>query len=300
MDEDEYNKIIKNIRKEKKYIIKEEILYRIKKDKLLRVIRKYEFEGLMYMMHNHELSAHFGIKAMQDKMREKYYWKNMVKDIEIYIKSCDSCQRRGKPMGKNELHPIKVKEPFYQIGIDFVGPLPITEAGNKYIIVAIDYFTKWVEAKAVKVNNAEEVAIFIYEEIICRHGCPQKILSDRGTHFNNNMIKELMKKFEIKHIFSTSYHPKTNGLVERFNKTLCESLAKLKKDQNLDRKIAPVLFAYRNKRQESTKIKPFYLTYGREARLPTDTMDNNLYNQDQRTTQLFDDLPRIRIKQKKK
>jgi hypothetical protein len=79
------------------------------------------------------------------------------------------------------------------------------------------------------------------------------------------MIKELMKKFEIKHIFSTSYHPKTNGLVKRFNKTLCELLAKLKKDQNWDRKIAPVLFAYRNKRQESTKIKPFYLIYGREA-----------------------------------
>jgi hypothetical protein len=193
MDEDEYNKIVKNIGKEKKYIIKEGILYRIKGDNLLRVIKKYEFEGLMYMMHNHELSAHFGIKATQDKMREKYYWKNMAKDIEIYIKSCNSCQRRGKLIGKNELHPIKVKEPFYQIGIDFVGPLPITEAGNKYIIVAIDYFTKWVEAKAVKVDNAEEVATFIYEEIICRYGCPQKILSDRGTHFNNNMIKELMK-----------------------------------------------------------------------------------------------------------
>jgi hypothetical protein len=167
MDENKYNNIIKNIEKKEKYIIKKEILYRIKKDKLLRVIRKYEFEELMYMMHNHKLSAHFGIKATQDKMREKYYWKNMAKDIEIYIKSCDSCQRRGKLIGKNELHPIKVKEPFYQIGIDFVEPLPITEAGNKYIIVAIDYFTKWIEAKAVKVDNAEEVATFIYEEIIC-------------------------------------------------------------------------------------------------------------------------------------
>jgi hypothetical protein len=167
MDEDEYNKIIKNIGKEKKYIIKEGILYKIKEDKLLRVIRRYEFEGLMYMMHNHELSAHFGIKATQDKIREKYYWKNMLKDIEIYVKSCDSCQRREKPVRKNELHPIKVREPFYQIGIDFVGLLPVSELGNKYIIVAIDYFTKWVEAKAVRVDNAEKVAIFIYEDIIC-------------------------------------------------------------------------------------------------------------------------------------
>jgi hypothetical protein len=67
------------------------------------------------------------------------------------------------------------------------------------IRLVIDYFTKWVEAKAVKVDNAEEVATFIYEKIIYRYGCSQKILSDRGTHFNNNMIKELMKKFEIKH-----------------------------------------------------------------------------------------------------
>jgi Integrase zinc binding domain/Integrase core domain len=290
MDENEYHRIVKNIEKENKYIVKEGLLYRIKGDKIVRVIRKYEFEGLMFMMHNHELSAHFGIKATQDKIREKYYWKNMAKDIEIYVKSCDSCQRRGKPIGKNELHPIKVREPFYQIGIDFVGPLPVTESGNKYIIVAMDYFTKWPEAKAVKTDNAKEVAIFIYEDIICRHGCPQKILSDRGTHFNNKMIEELMNKFEIKHRFSTSYHPKTNGLVERFNKTLCESLAKLGGNNNWDNKIAPVLFAYRNKRQESTKLKPFYLTYGREARMPTD--NNNI--PEERINQLIEELPRIR------
>jgi transposase InsO family protein len=144
-------------------------------------------------------------------------------------------------------------------------PLPVTELENKYIIVAIDYFMKWVETKVVKVDNAEEVAIFIYEDIICRYGCPQRILSDRGSHFNNKMIEELMKNFEIRHGFLTSYHSKTNGLIERFNKTLCESLAKLKGNKDWNRKIAPVLFAYRNKRQESTKIKLFYLTYRREA-----------------------------------
>jgi hypothetical protein len=114
------------------------------------------------------------------------------------------------------------------------------------------------------------------------------------------MIEELMKNFEIRHGFSTSYHPKTNGLVERFNKTLCESLAKLGGNKDWDRKIAPVLFAYRNKRQESTKIKPFYLTYGREAQLPTDIMDTNAYTQEKRLIQLFDDLPRIRNQAKEK
>ncbi|GBC11726.1 protein NYNRIN-like [Rhizophagus irregularis DAOM 181602=DAOM 197198] len=265
METDEYNKIVKNIHENPKFELKEAQLYRIKEDKLLKVIQKHEVEGLLYMMHDHELSAHFGIKAIQDKIRGKYWWNKMMKDIENYVKSCDRCQRRNKPQGKNELSPISVKTPFYQIGIDFVGPLPATKKRNRYIIVAMDYFTKWPEARATKRDTAEEVVKFLYEDIICRHGCPRKIISDRGKHFDNKMVELLTKKFEIKHNLSTSYHPQTNGLVERFNKTLCESLAKLQEDKQWDDKIPSVLFAYRNKTHSSTKTKPFYLVYGRKA-----------------------------------
>src|SRR5215469_2852318 len=195
----------------------------------------------------------------------------MRKDIEEYTKSYDKCQRREKPIGKHELYPIKVKCPFYQIGIDIVGPLPKTPRDNKYIVIAIDYFTKWPEARALKEANAKEVSTFIYEDIICRHGCPQKILLDRESHFNNQMVRELMDKFQVKHGFSTPYHPKTNGLVERFNKTLCEAMAKLTiHGQEWDKFIPPVLFAYRTRKQDSTKIEPFYLMYGRQAMLPMD------------------------------
>ena len=227
MEEEEYNRIYRNIEKEVKYVIRNNLLYRKEENKLLKVIRKYEFEGLMYIAHDHELSGHFGIDATYERVKEKYYWKGMRRDIEIYVKSCDSCQRRGKPIGKHELNVIKVKEPFYQIGIDVVGPLPITERNNRYIVTAMDYFTKWPEARALETADAKEIARFIYEDIICRHGCPKKILSDRGSHFNNKLVELLMEEFQIKHNFSTPYHPKTNGLIERFNKTLCESLAKL-------------------------------------------------------------------------
>src|SRR6185369_12222247 len=145
MEETEYNRIIKNITNERKYEIKGNVLFRIKKEDRLRVIKKYEYEGLMYMMHDNELSGHFGINATYEKIREKYYWKNMKRDVEEYVKSCWECQMRGKPSGKNELHSIKIGEPFEVIGIDIVGPLNETEKGNKYIVVAIDYFTKWVE-----------------------------------------------------------------------------------------------------------------------------------------------------------
>jgi len=299
MDEEKYKEIIKNIEKENKYEIKDGQLYRKKKDKLLKVIKRYEFEGLMYLFHDHELSAHFGIQTTSEKIKERYYWKGMQKDIETYVKSCDQCQRRGKPIGKHELHSIQVKEPFYQIGIDIVGPLPRTEKGNKYIVVAIDYFTKWPEAKALPEATAKEVSTFILEDIICRHGCPQKILSDRGSHFNNQLIKELTDKFKIKHGFSTPYHPKTNGLVERFNKTLCESLAKLGQKEKWDENIPSVLFAYRTRKQDSTKIEPFYLTYGRKARLPTDDNDTPV-TIIEHINHLINELPVVRSKAKLK
>ena len=272
MNNEKYNQIIRNIDQEKKYKINNGILYRIKNNnQSLRVIRKHEFEGIMYIFHDHPLSAHFATQTTYEKIKERYYWNGMLKDIETYVKSCDECQRRGKPIKKHELHPITVKEPFYQIGIDIVGPLPLTNHNNKYIVVAVDYFTKWPEAKPIPKATAEEVSIFIFEDIICRHGSPQKILTDRGSHFNNQLIKELTNKFQVKHGFSTPYHPKTNGLVERFNKTLCESLAKLgKEDSQWDYKIPAVLFAYRTRKQESTQMTPFFLTTGRKARLPVD------------------------------
>jgi hypothetical protein len=258
----------------KHFYIKNNFVY--KKDKrkeenLLRVIRRFEMEPVLYMMHTHPTAGHFSVEIMFNKIRNRYFWPKMYEDIREYIKTCDACQRRGKASDNQRLHPIPVYTPFYQIGIDFVGPLPQTNLGNKYIIVAMDYLTKWPEARAVPRATAEETTKFIYEEIICRHGCPQKILTDRGTHFKNQLVENLMQKFEIQHLLSTPYHPQTNGLVERFNRTLCESLAKLSKQkEDWDQYVAPTLFAYRSATQSTTKMTPFMLTYGREARLSSD------------------------------
>jgi hypothetical protein len=107
MDEEEYQKIYKNIEKEKGYIIERGELFKEKDNQKLRVVRRYELEALMHMMHDNPLSEHFGVKATYDRIKDKYYWKEILKDIEIYVRSCNSCQRRGKPQGKNELHPIE-------------------------------------------------------------------------------------------------------------------------------------------------------------------------------------------------
>ena len=250
------------------------------------------------MFHNDPTAAHFATDAMFDKIRSRYFWPQMYEEIRSYVQACDQCQRRGKSKRNQMLHPIPVNSPFYQIGIDFVGPLPLTEQGNKYIIVAIDYLTKWPEAKPVPAATAEQVAKFLYEDIIGRHGCPTKILSDQGTHFRNNMIAHLTKKFQIKQTFSTPYHPQTNGLVERFNRTLCESLSKLANDHKTDwdKYIAPVLFAYRTTKHNTTKFTPFYLVYGRDAKLPMDSLElEREHNLLTRIHDLVEDLPRGRF-----
>jgi hypothetical protein len=281
--------------------VKNNILY--KKDRrkktrnqLLQVIQKHEIEPILYLFHNHPTGAHLGVDKVFEKIRNKYFWPQMFENVKEYIRSCDRCQRRGKYRIPGPLHPIPVGEPFSKIGIDIVGPLPITEKGNKYIIVATDYFTKWPEAEAISEATGKRVAEFIYQIIICRHGCPKQILSDRGTHFRNEIVDSLLQKFEVQHLLSTPYHPQTNGLTERFNRTLCESLAKLTEGQeDWDTLISPVLFAYRTAKQSSTRMTPFYLVYGRNPTIPPVEMEeiisNNILS---RLYTLIEDLPQER------
>ena len=196
----------------------------------------------------------------------------MYEDVRQYIKNCENCQKRGKPTRSEELIPLKIGQPFSRIGIDIKGPLPITKNNNRYIIVAMDYFTKWPEAKAISNMKAVTVAEFIYKEIICRHGVPEEILSDRGISFINQVIKELCDKFQTKHRLTSAYRPQTNGMIERFNRTIGECIAKLisDKEKEWDEYIESILLAYRTMKHESTGFTPFQLIYGRQAKLPID------------------------------
>ena len=127
----------------------------------------------------------------------------------------------------NQKRTISLTDIFERWKVNIVGSLPITREGNRYIVVAIDYFSRWPEARPLKAANADTVATFLYEEIICRFGAPRTLQSDRGMHFVNELIQRLTKRFKIRHSLSSPYHPQSNGLVERFNKTLCEEIAKL-------------------------------------------------------------------------
>jgi transposase InsO family protein len=238
----------------------------------LKVIKTTELETTLHNLHSNILTGHFGIEATYNRARSRYYWPNMYKVIAGYIKSCDTCQRQGAPTPHEELHPIPIGKPFDRVGIDIVGPLSITHTGNRYIVVATEYLTKWPEAKAIVDTKATTIAKFIYEEIICRHGCPKALLSDQGTPFCNELVDSLCNLMTMRHRLSSAYHPQTNGLTERFNKTLCNTLAKYVSDygDTWDTFLNAALFAYRTNQNSTTKYTPFKLLYGREAILPMD------------------------------
>src|ERR1044071_9260196 len=145
--------------------------------------------------------------------------------------------------------------------------------GNRYIIVVMDYLTQWSEAKATHAATALEASKFIYEDIIYRHGIVDIIHTDQGTHFVNEMMKALEKKFHFKHHKVTAYRPQANGLVEGFNKTLKQMLRKLSKGLgDWDDYLPPALFAYRTSHIENVRISPDILTYGRTMRLPNEAI----------------------------
>jgi len=252
------------------YTVHRDKLYFIHDNEFRLVVREDELMNVLHDGHSGTYGGHFSTADTYSKLKRDFYWPRMYSRVDQYVKTCEACQRRGKPQRNEQLHSISVKEPFELIGIDCVGPLPETTSKNKYIIVMTEYLTKWVEAQAVPDIKASTIAEFIYNDVITRHGTPKTILTDQGSSFRNEVVDSLCKVMGIKHALTSAYHPQTNGLTERFNATLCEMIAKfiLEQGGEWDKWISSALFAYRQKKHASTKFSPSFLLYGREIKTP--------------------------------
>ena len=177
-----------------KYQLKEGTLV-LKEQPHRRIVPRSQYYPLMYTFHNDPTAGHLGYKKVLQKLSKRYYWPGMAKDVNQYIAACYQCQMK-KPMQKiNELHPILPSRLFDRWGVDVVGLLLIIPKGNRYIIVAVEYLSKWQEAKAVTEANALSVSNFLYQNIICRFGCFTHLHTDRGTEFVNEVVEKLTEKF---------------------------------------------------------------------------------------------------------
>ena len=170
------------------------------------------------------------------------------------------------------LYLFPVGQAFDRVAVDILGPLPLSKLGNRYIIVFSDYLTRWPEAFAIPTMDAPLIAKLFFQEIICRHGSPRTLLSDRGKNFLSKLMLEICAIVNTKKINTTAYRPQTDGLVERFNATLAQSLSMFVSDhqKDWDLFLHGILLAYRTSPSATTGDTPFYLLYGREPLLPPD------------------------------
>lgn len=223
---------------------------------------------------NHDLptSGHCGYHRMYNRIKGQYKWKGMNRDIKNYIKNCQSCQANKTSRIKYRF-PMEItttsSQPFEKLALDIVGPLPLTENGNKYVLTMQDDLTKF--SYAVPLENHESVTVADnLVKFISMFGIPKAILTDQGTEFLSNIMKELNKLLRIKHFRTTAYHPQTNGALERSHSTLKDYLKHYinEAQTDWDKYIPWAMFSYNSHVHASTKYTPYELLFGHKPIVP--------------------------------
>uniref|UniRef100_A0A2N9FAA7 Uncharacterized protein n=1 Tax=Fagus sylvatica TaxID=28930 RepID=A0A2N9FAA7_FAGSY len=242
---------------------------------LLRCVDAEEANRLIQEMHAGLMGAHANGPFLARKiMRAGYYWLTMERDCIRHVQTCHKCQmyQNSKNAPPQYLHTMASPWPFSAWGMDVIGAItPKASNGHEFILVAIDYFTKWVEACSFK--NVTQVAVtrFVKNNIICRYGMPEMLITDNASNLNNRMMDQLCQQFKIQHHNSAPYRPKMNGAVEAANKNVKKILSKMTETyKDWHEHLPYALCAYRTSVRTSVGATPYSLVYGMEAVLPVE------------------------------
>ncbi|GJW09010.1 reverse transcriptase domain-containing protein [Tanacetum coccineum] len=242
---------------------------------MLRCVGPLQANYVIREIHMGSCGMHVGLRAVERKaMRQGYYWPTMHADAKTEVDKCDSCQIHSPipRLPKTSMTSIMAPLPFYQWGMGILGPLTPAKGGAKFIIVAINYFTKWVEAKPLVKITGKEIIRFVMDNIICRYGLPRVIVTDNGAQLVSDPFKSWCTRFEIQQMNTAVAHPQANGLVERANRSLMEGIkTRLGREKAgwVD-ELPNVLWAHRTSIKQSNGETPFSLTYGSEAVIPAE------------------------------
>jgi hypothetical protein len=225
----------------------------------------------------HKDLGHFGEEQTLAEVCRRYFWHNRTKDVKSVVRVCQQCQmvrRMGTIRSEDEeLKSIPVCDLFYRVTLDTAGPLLETKSGNRYILVAIDHYSKWCEAKAVADHGAKTAAKFLEDDVIYRYGVPKFVLTDNAGEWAAE-FDAMCKDYGIHHQHTAPQWPQCNGMAERLIKMIKHGITVLyvvPDNANCwDEQLARVMFGYRCTIQSNTKFSPFMILTGRTPRLKAD------------------------------
>ena len=227
-------------------------------------------------LHEQRYAAHLGRDRTISAVKRRFYWPGMNDDIAQWCKECQLCSRckPGPGKGKSALEQFKVFRPMSVVGIDILGPLNQSYSNNQFILVVGCYFTKWKEAFAIPNHTSAIVADKLVQEVFLRFGFPAQIHSDQGKEFESQLFKEICSLLGVEKTRTCAYRPQSDGLIERFNRTLISMLSMFvdQNQQDWDDHLPYVMAAYRATQHKSTGVTPNLLMLNREIDCPIDLM----------------------------
>ncbi|MCO5581353.1 hypothetical protein L7F22_035234 [Adiantum nelumboides] len=261
------------IKRDSSYLWLDGVLYQKGKDLVCRRVPSCkEIPLILKSLHEEACGVHFAHDLTARKiLHAGYVWPTLHLDVQHWCKTCHQCQINGDMrLIHGPRHPVVANEPFEKWGIDAIGRLPRTADGKLYILVAIDYMTKWVEAQSVSRVTERTVSKFVYSHICCRFGAPQEIISDHGPGFREGLLTRVCEEMKVKHQHATPYYPQSNGAIEKANGIITRTLRKMVESQekHWDRFLDGALWAYCTTYKCATGFTPFHLVYGQEALQP--------------------------------
>jgi len=246
---------------------------------LLRCVDEGEANNVLNDMHKGLCGGHYTAQTTAHKiLRAGYWWPTLFSDAQRLIRKCDPCQRFSGKLryeGALPLRTVTVDAPFQQWGIDFLGEIAEkSSGGHSWILVATDYFTKWIEAIPTKRASSKVAMDFILENIIIRFGVPFKIITDNSMCFKYGEFVDFCNKYGINLSYASPYHPQGNGQVESSNKSLMKIIKRIvdKNKRAWDSKLKLALWADRVTVKKAIGRSPFELVYGALARLPINNL----------------------------
>ena len=241
---------------------------------------------IMSQCHDARTAGHFYYWKTLGRIKKNFFWGGMNKDVQVYCQACSICATR-KVTGKKqraEMRRYDVGYPMEEIAIDLAGPYPESSSGNKYVLVVVDSFSKWMEAYAIPNIEAQTVAEKLVLEFFSRFGVPMQIKTDQGRQFDCSLFEAMCEMLEVRHKMSTAFHPQGNSRVERMVKVVGNLVATFCRTyKEWDRNLPLLTLAYRSTVHEVTGFTPNYIMTGREVSLPMDVMLGSIKEQDRVT-----------------